>query len=302
MPALVCGSLAFDSIATFGGRFADQIMPNQLHVLNVSFLVPSLRREFGGCAGNIAYNLAALGGEPVIVAAVGADGGDYLARLRSWGATTEHVREVAEAFTAQAFIITDTDNNQITAFHPGAMQLAHATSVPADKGIELAIIAPDGRDAMLQNARQLHALKIPFVFDPGQQLPMFDGDALRHLVGQASWIALNDYEARMLCERMGTTLQALSDSHLRGVIVTLAAQGCEVWQRGQRTHVPGVPATQVVDPTGCGDALRGALLHGLQQRWPLERCVALGNRVGALKIAHRGGQNHPLSAQLLSGL
>jgi adenosine kinase len=155
---------------------------------------------------------------------------------------------------------------------------------------------------MLQNARQLHALKIPFVFDPGQQLPMFDGDALRHLVGQASWIALNDYEARMLCERMGTTLQALSDSHLRGVIVTLAAQGCEVWQRGQRTHVPGVPATQVVDPTGCGDALRGALLHGLQQRWPLERCVALGNRVGALKIAHRGGQNHPLSAQLLSGL
>jgi len=300
MSVLICGSLAFDTITDFPGRFAQQILPDQVHILNVSFLVPTLRREFGGCAGNIAYTLRLLGGTPLVKAALGSDGQDYLARLRGWGLDTSLVYMAPDSYTAQAIIITDTDNNQITAFHPGAMQLAHATSVPADKGIELAIIAPDGRDAMLQNARQLHALKIPFVFDPGQQLPMFDGDTLRHLVDQASWIALNDYEARMLCDRMGTTLQALSDSHLRGVVVTLAAQGCEVWQRGQRTHVPGVPATGVVDPTGCGDALRGALLHGLQQGWPLERCVALGNRVGSLKIAHRGGQNHPLGPELLT--
>ena len=302
MPALICGSLAFDTITTFPGRFAQQILPEQVHILNVSFLVPTLRREYGGCAGNIAYTLAQLGGEPLVLAAVGADGQDYLRRLESWNASTACVRVVEDSYTAQAIIITDTDNNQITAFHPGAMQLAHATSVPADKGIELAIIAPDGRDAMLQNAEQLHALRIPFVFDPGQQLPMFDGDALRRLVGQASWIALNDYEAKMLCERMGTTLQALSQSHLRGIVVTLAAQGCEIWQQGQRRHVPGVAASAIVDPTGCGDALRGALLYGLQQQWPLERCVALGNRVGALKIAYRGGQNHPIGPGLLAAL
>ena len=294
MPALICGSLAFDSIATFGGRFADQIMPNQLHVLNVSFLVPSLRREFGGCAGNIAYNLAALGGEPIIVAAVGADGGDYLARLRSWGATTEHVREVAEAFTAQAFIITDTDNNQITAFHPGAMQWAHETAVPARTDLRIAIIAPDGRSAMLDHARQLAAAGVPFIFDPGQGLPMFDGEELRAFVDAASWVAVNDYEAQMLAERTGRSIEAMSRSHLRGVVVTLGAQGCEVWQQGERTVVPGIAASEVVDPTGCGDAFRAALLYGLERDWPLERCVALGNRVGAIKIACRGGQNHRL--------
>jgi adenosine kinase len=268
----------------------------------VSFLVPTLRREFGGCAGNIAYTLRHLGGAALVKAALGTDGQDYLARLRGWGLDTSLVHVAPDSYTAQAIIISDTDNNQITAFHPGAMQLAHATSVPADKGISLAIIAPDGREAMLQNAQQLHDLHIPFVFDPGQQLPMFDGDALRRLVGQASWIALNDYEAKMLCERMGTTLQALSDSPLRGVVVTLGAQGSDVWQGGQRQHVPGVPATGVVDPTGCGDALRGALLYGLDRQWPLERCVALGNRVGALKIAHRGGQNHPVGPELLASI
>src|ERR1700712_2176889 len=205
MAALVCGSLAFDSIATFAGRFADQIMPNQLHVLNVSFLVPTLRREFGGCAGNIAYNLAALGGEPVVVATVGADGADYLARLASWGTTTEHVRTVGEAYTAQAFIITDLDNNQITAFHPGAMQWAHETPVPAGADIRLAIIAPDGRDAMLDHSRQLSDAKIPFIFDPGQGLPMFDGAELSAFVDQASWVTVNDYEGKMLCERNGLT-------------------------------------------------------------------------------------------------
>jgi len=294
MPALVCGSLAFDSIATFGGRFADQIMPNQLHVLNVSFLVPSLRREFGGCAGNIAYNLAALGGEPVIVAAVGADGSEYLARLRSWGATTEHVREVAEAFTAQAFIITDQDNNQITAFHPGAMQWAHETAVPARADIRIAIIAPDGRSAMLDHARQLADAGVPFIFDPGQGLPMFDGDELRAFVDGATWVAVNDYEAQMLAERTGRSIEAMSRSHLRGVVVTLGAQGCEVWQQGEKTIVPGVAATEIVDPTGCGDAFRSAMLFGLERGWPLVDCARLGNRLGALKIASRGGQNHVL--------
>jgi adenosine kinase len=301
MAALVCGSLAFDSIATFGGRFADQIMPNQLHVLNVSFLVPSLRREFGGCAGNIAYNLAALGGEPIILAAVGADGGDYLARLRSWGATTEHVREVAEAFTAQAFIITDRDNNQITAFHPGAMQWAHETAVPARSDIRIAIIAPDGRSAMLDHARQLADAGVPFIFDPGQGLPMFDGEELRAFVDAASWVAVNDYEAQMLAERTGRSIEAMSKSHLRGVVVTLGAHGCEVWQQGERTVVPGIAASEVVDPTGCGDAFRSAMLFGLERGWPLVDCARLGNRLGALKIASRGGQNHVLDRTFATG-
>jgi adenosine kinase len=302
MSVLICGSLAFDTITNFHGRFAQQILPDQVHNLSVSFLVPTLRREFGGCAGNIAYTLRHLGGTPLVKAALGNDGHDYLERLRAWGLDTSLVHVAGDAYTAQAIIITDQDNNQITAFHPGAMQLAHATSITADNGITLAIIAPDGRDAMLQNAHQLHALKVPFMFDPGQQLPMFDGDALRVFAAQASWIAVNDYEAAMLCERMGTTLEALSSSTLRGIVVTLGAQGCDVWQQGRKAHVPGLRASAIVDPTGCGDAVRGALLYGLQQGWPLERCAALGNRLGALKIAHRGGQNHPVGPELLEGL
>ena len=294
MSALVCGSLAFDSIATFSGRFADQILANQLHVLNVSFLVPTLRREFGGCAGNIAYNLAALGGEPVVVAAVGADADDYLARLRSWGATTAHVRTVAEAYTAQAFIITDLDNNQITAFHPGAMQWAHETAVPALADLKIAIVAPDGRSAMLEHARQLADAAIPFIFDPGQGLPMFDGAELRAFVDRATWVAVNDYEAQMLAERTGRSIEAMSRSQLRGVVVTLGAQGCEVWQQGKKTVVAPVAASEVVDPTGCGDAFRAAMLFGLERGWPLAECARLGNRLGALKIASRGGQNHVL--------
>jgi len=302
MSVLICGSLAFDTITDFPGRFAQQILPEQVHILNVSFLVPTLRREFGGCAGNIAYTLHQLGSRPLVMAALGNDGGAYLDRMREWGIDTSLVRLDEDSYTAQAIIITDLDNNQITAFHPGAMQTAHATAVPAGRGdIRLAIIAPDGRDAMIEHAAQLAAAAIPFVFDPGQGLPMFDGAELERFVAQASWIAVNDYEARMLCERMGTTLQALSQRpQLRGVIVTLGADGCELWLDGQREHVPGVAATEVVDPTGCGDAFRGALLHGLAQGWPLPRCVALGNRVGALKIAQRGGQNHRIPAALVA--
>jgi adenosine kinase len=303
MAALICGSLAFDTITTFEGRFAQQILPEQVHILNVSFLVPTLRREFGGCAGNIAYNLAKLGGQAVVMAAVGKDGKDYLGRLQSWGVDTRYVRVCDDDFTAQAIIITDHDNNQITAFHPGAMQSAHLTAVPAPQGVErdiqVAIIAPDGRDAMLQHAAQLKSAGIPFVFDPGQGLPMFDGTELRQLLEQATWVTLNDYEARMLCERTGLTLEALSRSHLKGVIVTLGAQGCEVWQQGLVERVSGIPAAVIVDPTGCGDAFRGALLYGLEQGWDLLRCAKLGNQLGALKITCRGGQNHAIDRSSL---
>ena len=295
MSALICGSLAFDTITTFPGRFAQQILPEQLHILNVSFLVPTLRREFGGCAGNIAYTLSQLGGEPLVMAACGSDGREYVERIRSWGASIEFVRMVAEHHTAQAIIITDTDNNQITAFHPGAMQSAHLTPVPIGNGIGVAIIAPDGRDAMLVHAAQLASAGIPFVFDPGQGLPMFDGPELKRFIEQATWVALNDYEARMLCDRTGETLESLSRSHLRGVIVTLGAQGCDLWEQGVRTHVPGVATARLLDPTGCGDAFRAALLYGIELSWPLARCVDLGNRVGAIKIACLGGQNHLLN-------
>ncbi|NKI94114.1 carbohydrate kinase family protein [Rhizobacter sp. SG703] len=299
MSALICGSLAFDTITMFPGRFAQQILPEQVHILNVSFLVPTLRREFGGCAGNIAYTLAKLGGEPLVMATVGADDEEYRARIASWGASTEFVRNVPDSYTAQAIIITDTDNNQITAFHPGAMQAAHTITVPTDRGVRIAIVAPDGRDAMLQHAQQLADAQIPFIFDPGQGLPMFDGAELSRFIAQASWVTVNDYEARMLSERTGLSIEAMSRSHLQGVVVTLGAEGCELWQQGVCTRVPGVPASEVLDPTGCGDAFRAALLYGLERGWTLERCVALGNRVGALKIASRGGQNHVIDRTAL---
>jgi adenosine kinase len=299
MAALICGSLAFDTIATFPGRFAQQILPEQLHILNVSFLVPTLRREFGGCAGNIAYSLSQLGGEPLVMAAVGSDGGEYLRRIESWGASSAFIRTVEDSHTAQAIILTDTDNNQITAFHPGAMQAAHLTPIPSRADIRVAIVAPDGREAMLQHAAQLAQANVPFIFDPGQGLPMFDGHELKQFVGQATWVAVNDYEAQMLCERTGSSLESLSRSHLLGVVVTLGAQGCDLWRQGMRTRVPGIVAESVLDPTGCGDAFRAALLYGIEQDWPLERCIELGNRIGAIKIASKGGQNHLLDREAL---
>ena len=292
MPALICGSLAFDTITTYPGRFAEQILPEQMHILNLSFLVPTLRREFGGCAGNIAYTLQALGGEAVVMAALGNDGADYLARMKGWGADTSLVMVDEASYTAQAIIITDVENNQITAFHPGAMQNAHLGKVPARADLKIGIISPDGREAMGEHAEQMHAAGIPFIFDPGQQLPMFDGPALRRMVEIASWVAVNDYEGRILCERIGTDLAGLSRSNLKGVVVTLGERGCEIWTDGERREVPGVAAAGIVDPTGCGDSFRAALLYGLERGWDLERCAALGNRIGALKIASKGGQNH----------
>ena len=300
MPAVICGSLAFDTIMSFEGRFSEQILPTQLHILNVSFLVPALRREFGGCAGNIAYALQQLGGTPLPMATVGSDGADYIERMKKLGISCEFVREVDDAYTAQAMIMTDRDNNQITAFHPGAMMQAHTTQIAARSDIKLGIISPDGRDAMLQHAEQFKAAGIPFVFDPGQGLPMFDGKELAHFIEMATWVTVNDYEAKMLCDRTGLSCAEISRK-VEGLVVTLGAEGCEVWVDGEKTLVPPVKAEAVVDPTGCGDAFRGALLFGLEQGWSLTRCAALGNRVGAHKIASRGGQNYTLGSNQING-
>src|SRR5512133_2680311 len=294
MAALICGSLAFDTIMDFEGRFAEQILPDQLHILNVSFLVPALRRDFGGCAGNIAYALKLLGGNPLPMATVGSDGRGYLARLESLGIDTAYVRELGDTYTAQAMIMTDRDNNQITAFHPGAMMQAHVTRVERRPDVRVGIISPDGRDAMLQHAQQFADCGIPFVFDPGQGLPMFDGPELARFIEQATWVTVNDYEGKMLCERTGWSNAEIS-RRVQGLVVTLGSEGCDVWIGGEKVHVPPVAASEIVDPTGCGDAWRGALLHGLEQGWPLARCAELGNRVGAIKIASRGPQNYSLA-------
>ena len=298
MAAVICGSLAFDSIMNFEGKFADQILPDQLHNLNVSFFVPTLRREFGGCAGNIAYALKQLGGEPLIMATVGSDGADYTKRITALGMSTEFVREVNDSYTAQAMIMTDTNNNQITAFHPGAMMQAHVTKVTPRADIKIGIISPDGRDAMLEHAEQFKAAGIPFVFDPGQGLPMFDGKDLLHFIDLATWVTVNDYEGKMLSDRTGLSSADISKK-VKGLIVTLGEQGCEVWVDGVKTIVEPVKASSVVDPTGCGDAFRGALLFGLEKGWPLAKCAKLGNQLGAIKIAQRGGQNYHLNLNTL---
>jgi adenosine kinase len=293
MASVICGSLAFDTIMSFEGRFAEQILPDQLHILNVSFLVPALRRDFGGCAGNIAYCLKLLGGTPLPMATVGSDGAEYVRRLQAQGISTEFIREVEASYTAQAMIMTDRDNNQITAFHPGAMTHAHTNRVSARADIKLGIISPDGRDAMLQHAEQFTAAAIPFVFDPGQGLPMFDGKELAAFIEASTWVTVNDYEGKMLSERTGWSSAEISRK-VRGLVVTLGGEGCEVWIDGEKTLVPSVKASEVVDPTGCGDAWRGALLYGLEQGWDLARCAELGNKVGAIKIASRGPQNYVL--------
>jgi len=293
MAALICGSLAFDTIMSFEGRFAEQILPDQLHILNVSFLVPALRRDFGGCAGNIAYSMKLLGGEPLVMATLGSDGESYLQRIKNLGLSTKHVQTVSDHYTAQAMIMTDRDNNQITAFHPGAMMQAHINRIEKDSNIRLGIVSPDGRDAMLMHAEQFAHADIPFVFDPGQGLPMFDGADLNRFIDQATWVTVNDYEGKMLSDRTGQDSSQIS-KRVKGLIVTLGAQGCEVWIDGHQTIVPPVKAQAVVDPTGCGDAWRGALLFGLEKGWSLEKCAHLGNQVGSIKIASKGPQNYSL--------
>lgn len=294
MASLICGSLAIDTIMVFEGRFAEQILPDQLHILNVSFLVPALRRDFGGCAGNIAYSLKLLGGDPLPMAMLGTDAADYMTRLDSLGISTEFVGKVNDTHTAQAIIMTDRDNNQITAFHPGAMMQAHANVVAARSDIKLGIVSPDGRDAMQQHAQQFKAAGIPFVFDPGQGLPMFDGADLTQFIALAQWVTVNDYEGKMLSERTGLSSAEISKRVPGGLVVTLGAQGSEVWINGEMTLVPAAQPTAVVDPTGCGDAYRGGLLYGLERGWSLLRSAELGGHLGALKIAQRGPQNYVL--------
>jgi adenosine kinase len=296
MRTLICGSIAYDTIMVFHDQFKKHILPDQLHILNVAFLVPDMRREFGGCAGNIAYNLKLLGGEPVIMATVGADAGPYLERMRSLELSTEHVTEVGAGYTAQAFITTDLDDNQITAFHPGAMTLSHHNRVTAARDIGLGIVAPDGREGMLQHAAEFKAAGIPFIFDPGQGLPMFNGEELLALINQASYCTVNDYEAQMLCERTGLGLEAVAQ-RVKALIVTRGAEGAHLYQAGDRIDVPAVTAEALVDPTGCGDAFRGGLLYGLGAGWDLVRSVRLASLMGAIKIASRGGQNHSLTRE-----
>lgn len=298
MASIICGSLAFDNIMRFDGRFADAILPDQLHKLSVSFYVPNLKREFGGCAGNIAYSLKLLGGSALPMATVGHDGADYLQRFQSQGISTEFVRTIPTAVTALAMIMTDNDNNQITAFHPGAMDNAHEAKIIARSDIKLGIISPDGRQAMLEHAEQFHASGIPFVFDPGQGLPMFDGENLRHFINLATWVTVNDYEAQMLSERTGWSSAEIA-AQVKGYAITLGEKGAEVWENGSSAIVPPTLANNVVDPTGCGDAWRGALLFGLEQGWSMARCAALGNQIAAIKIAHPGGQNYTLPTSLV---
>ncbi len=299
MASIICGSLAFDNIMRFEGRFADAILPDQLHKLSVSFYVPNLKREFGGCAGNIAYSLRQLGGTALPMATVGHDGADYLARFKAQGISTEFVTTVPDAVTALAMIMTDNDNNQITAFHPGAMAEAHRNKIMARSDIRLGIISPDGRQAMLEHATALREVDIPFVFDPGQGLPMFDGAELKHFIELATWVTVNDYEAEMLSERTGWTHAEIA-GRVKGYAITLGEKGAQIWESDASILVAPVVAQKVVDPTGCGDAWRGALLFGLEQGWSMARCAALGNEVAAIKIAHAGGQNYSLPAHLLA--
>ncbi len=291
MSILVCGSIAYDSIMVFHGRFKDHILPEQVHILNVSFLVPELRREFGGCAGNIAYNLKLLGGAPLPMATVGDDAQPYLDRLDALGIDRRHVRRVPGTYTAQAFITTDIDDNQITAFHPGAMSHSHLNAVPGDGSIRLGIVAPDGRDGMLQHAQQFADHGIPFVFDPGQGLPMFGADDLAWFIERAHYIALNDYEAKMLVEKTGRDLATIARK-VKALVVTLGNRGSQIHVGGELLDIPIAPAREVVDPTGCGDAYRAGLLYGIEHGLDWETTGRLASVMGSLKIERGGAQNH----------
>jgi adenosine kinase len=294
MSTLICGSIAFDSIMVFRGRFKDHILPDKVHILNVAFLVPQMRREFGGTAGNIAYSLKLLGGDPLPMATVGTDAAAYLQRLEGLGIDRRHVREVGDSYTAQAFITTDLDDNQITAFHPGAMSQAHLNSVPGDGSVRLGIVAPDGRDGMLAHAAQFAELGIPFIFDPGQGLPMFEADELETFLQQATYAVFNDYEAQLVVQKTGQPIAALARK-VGALIVTRGGQGSDIHIDGRLLHVPAAKTRQVVDPTGCGDAYRAGLLYGLGNGMDWETTGRLGAVMGALKIERSGAQNHAAS-------
>jgi adenosine kinase len=298
MSALISGSIAYDNIMVFPGRFQEQILPDQIHILNVSFLVPEMRREFGGCAGNVVYNLGLLGAEGYAMSTVGDDFTPYENWLTEQKINTRFINRVAATLTAQAYITTDLDDNQITAFHPGAMDHAHTLEVPTDAGIKIGMVSPNGREGMIQHARQFAAAGIPFVFDPGQGLPMFDGDDLKAFIEQASWVAVNDYEGQMLCERTGWS-EAEIGERVQALIVTRGAKGSSIYVAGKELTIPTATPADVRDPTGCGDAYRAGLLYGLLNQMSWEDTGRLASLLGAIKIASLGTQNHYFTPQTL---
>ena len=291
MHTLICGSIAYDTIMVFEDRFKRHILPDKIHVLNVAFLVPEMRREFGGCATNMAYNLQMLDGKMLIMATVGDDFQPYAYRLEKLGLAQTHIRQVQDTFTAQAFITTDLDDNQITAFHPGAMNFSHRNSVKDAADISLGIVAPDGREGMLAHAREFHEAGIPFMFDPGQGMPMFNGDELLDFIEKADYIAVNDYEAQLLQSLTGYTLNKLA-TRVNALIETKGAEGSVIYAQGKQFQIPAVRPKKVVDPTGCGDAYRAGLLYGIAQGMDWQETGQLASLMGTLKIAYRGGQNH----------
>jgi adenosine kinase len=296
---LICGSIAYDSIMVFPGRFADHILPHQVHILNVAFLVPELRREFGGCAGNIAYNVKLLDEEAWPMATVGDDSQPYLDRLDRLQISRRFVSKIEGTFTAQAFITTDVDNNQITAFHPGAMSDSHRNAIPADGSVKLGIVAPDGREGMLQHAAQFAECGIPFVFDPGQGLPMFSGEELRWFIDRASYVAVNDYEGKMLSDRTQLSLADLARK-VRALVVTHGGAGSQILVDGEVVQIPIAPARELLDPTGCGDAYRAGLLVGIAHQMDWETTGRLAATMGSIKIERSGGQNHTADRDSIS--
>jgi adenosine kinase len=291
MTILVCGSLAYDNIMVFPDQFRKHILPDQIHILNVAFLVPDMRREFGGTGGNIAYNLRLLGEAPLVMATVGQDFDPYAQRLASLGLDTRHVRRIHDQYTAQAFITTDIDDNQITAFHPGAMSFSHQNRVADAAGTKVGIVSPDGRQGMVEHSRDFAAAGIPFIFDPGQGLPMFSGEELVAMSEGAAAITVNDYEARIFEQKAGRPIETLVRPG-RVVVITRGGEGSSVHTAEGRVDVEAVKPEGLVDPTGCGDAYRAGLLYGMARGWDWQRCARLASVMGSIKIAHRGGQNH----------
>ncbi|MGG7604485.1 carbohydrate kinase family protein [Massilia sp. BKSP1R2A-1] len=294
--ALICGSIAFDKIMQYHGRFAETLLADQLHRVNVSFLVPTMRLEYGGCAVNIAYNLKLLGGEPLIMGTIGQDGGDYLKRMKKQGLETRAIRTINEAYTAQCFVTADQDNNQINAFHPGAMQHSHENSVAEVGPLRVAIISPDGRDGMIKHAADCAANKIPFMFDPGQQLPMFSGEELIRFIDQASYLACNDYEFEVVMDRTGLSLADIA-ARLDALIVTRGGDGSDIYAGGEHHRIPALKVDTIADPTGCGDAYRAGLLYGITNGYDWPTTGRIASVLGAIKIASIGGQNHTFTPE-----
>jgi len=300
MSSLICGSIAYDNIMVFRDYFKNHIDPDQIHILNVSFYVPEMRRDFGGCAGNIAYNLKLLGDDPLIMATVGDDAGPYLMHLDKMGISRAHILQVANTFTAQAFITTDLDDNQITAFHSGAMGFSHLNQISKTKGVTLGIVAPDGKEGMIQHAEDFAKARIPFIFDLGQAMPLFSGEDLMRFMKLATYACFNAYEMQITCSRTGKTLPELA-KEVEALIVTHGDKGSHIYADGHSYEIPCVEADAVIDPTGCGDAYRSGLLYGISRGWSWERTGQLASVMGAIKVSHRGCQNHRPSREEIAG-